>query len=293
MRVTRFFLALSTTLITTTTHAEPFMLPGCDGTYGLGVMTYSKTEGMAVSSVTELTEVCWNKSTATFTGQESSRDLELTQDQGGTKHYQRLNGGPVSPLNEQLRVGPWEGHGTGASPYFRWTTESSRPAAELGGYDFVTTEGFLLTEAGFTPRPQTATYPLEMVLTARGGTMSSMVYGIFLPMQATLTINGPDFTFDLTGYQQGMGPGNVMLDIAVTETDRGHEVDGGITMENALMAGGGDMFWKTMELRLEEFAPQFSGDEISIVATFVGEAVTFGGESQTVTFSLVGTGVAG
>ncbi len=198
----------------------------------------------------------------------------------------------ISPLNEQLRIGLWEGH-NGATPHFRRTTESSRTPDEIIGFDFVPTEGFLPTEAGFAPTPEAAEYPLEMVLTARGATMSSMVYNMFPPMQATLTIDGPEFGFETTGYQQGMGPGNVTLDMAVTGTDRGHEVDGTITIENTLTAGGADMFWKTMELRLEEFAPQFSGDEVSFVSSWVGEAVTFGGDIQPLTFSLVGTGVAG
>ncbi|MEO3416107.1 hypothetical protein AAFO92_15745 [Roseovarius sp. CAU 1744] len=273
-------------------QAEVLMVSDCDGLRGIGVMAYAVTKGMSVEASTELSEVCWNQDTATFTSQEISRDLELTQDRGDLKMYQRLNGGSVSPLNEQFQVGPWEGHGGGTMPHFRWTTESSRSSEEINGADFVTTEGFLLTEAGHTPKPAIAEYPLDMVLTAKAGSLSGMVYNIFLPMQATLNLDGDTFTFDLTTYQQGMGPGNVTLDMTLNESEFGYDGGGVITMENALMAGGADMFWKTIELRLEEFAPQFSGNEIAVVANFVGEAVTFGGESQVVKFSLIGTGVA-
>lgn len=273
-------------------QAELLVVSDCDGLRGIGVMTYAVTKGMSVEASTELSEVCWNPDTATFTSQETSRDLELTQDQGSLKMYQRLNGGTVSPLNEQFQVGPWEGHSGGTMPHFRWTTESSRNSDEINGADFVTTEGFLLTNAGYTPKPPVAEYPLDMVLTAKAGSLSGMVYNIFLPMQATLKLDGDAFTFDLTSYQQGMGPGNVVLDMTIKETDFGYDGDGVITMDNALMAGGADMFWKKIELRLEEFAPQFSGNEIAVVANFTGEATTFGGESQVVKFSLIGTGVA-
>ena len=293
MTITRISVFTISTAICLATSAKAELLPlaDCDGTSGIGVMAYSVTKGMMVEATTELTEVCWNPETATFTGQETSRDLELTQDQGGLKMYQRLNGGAVSPLNEQFQVGPWEGHGGGTMPHFRWTTESSRSPDEINGADFVTTEGFLLTEAGYTPKPDTAEYPLDMVLTAQAGSLGGMVYNLFLPMQATLSLDGDTFAFDLTSYQQGMGPGNVTLNMSLTETDFGYDGEGIITMENALMAGGADMFWKTMELRLEEFAPQFSGNDFAFVANFVGDVITFGGESQVVRFSLLGTGV--
>ena len=197
MTITRISVFTISTAICLATSAKAELLPlaDCDGTSGIGVMAYSVTKGMMVEATTELTEVCWNPETATFTGQETSRDLQLTQNQGGLKMYQRLNGGAVSPLNEQFQVGPWEGHGGGTMPHFRWTTESSRSPDEINGADFVTTEGFLLTEAGYTPKPDAAEYPLDMVLTAQAGSLGGMVYNLFLPMQATLSLDGDTFAF--------------------------------------------------------------------------------------------------
>lgn len=272
-------------------HADPFALPECDGVYGLAVVNYLRIEGPEVTTTSELSEICWNEATATLTtSHEASQGLELTSRQGGTALYQRLEGGTVSPENEQLEVGPWEGRPDGSMPYLRWTTESSRSREELNGNDFLTAEGFLLTAEGSTPPPAAATYGLDMKLTGVGGSIMSMVYNMFLPMHGALHIDGDALSVVLTEFMPGMGPGNVTLDLQLTETDFGYEGDAAMVMENALVAGAPDVMWKRIDLRLGEFYPQFSGTEVAFVASLVGEMESFGGGTAPVWFSLVGTG---
>lgn len=272
-------------------QAEPFVLQGCDGVYGIGIVGYVKNNAGNISTINETSEICWNEGTATLSSAHlASRDLELVQRQGGMLQYQRLNGGTVSPLNERMEVGAWEAHLPLATPYVRWTTESSRSPAELNGFDFAHIEGFLLTPAGFTPEPDAATYQLEMQLTGVGAPMMSMAYNMFLPMQGALTLNGADAALTLTSYFPGMGPDNVVMNLQLARGEFGIEGTGQMTMENALLAGGAGPMWKTMALNLEEIATQFSGDEVAFVASFVGQIVTFDGQTQPVTFSLVGAG---
>jgi len=97
-------------LVTPAALAEPFVLDGCDGTPGIAVTTYSKTNGPDVSAVTETTEVCWIEATATFISQETSRGLQPVADQGGVVQYQRLDGGTVSPSTSNS---PWAPGKTG------------------------------------------------------------------------------------------------------------------------------------------------------------------------------------
>ncbi|MBY8974267.1 hypothetical protein KHP62_00510 [Rhodobacteraceae bacterium NNCM2] len=270
--------------------AEPHMVPDCSAAHGLGVVTYAKTKGMEVSAVTELSEVCWDEEAAQLTAVESSRDLELTQKQGSTNFYQRLNGGTVSAVNEQLEVGIWEGRPDGQIPYFRWTTESSRGPAELNGFDFVTISGFLTGPSGYTPKPAAARYDAEMVLTGVSGALTSMAYGLFLPMQGEVSVEGDAFSITLSGFQTGMGPGEVALDMALTETDVGFDGQGDLTMENAMIAGAPPQAWKTITVRLNEFATLYSGDEMAFVGSFGGEMVTFDGSTAPVDFTFIGSG---
>lgn len=270
--------------------AEPFALGACDGVTGIGVLGYSKSANMTVSTVNELTEICWNEGAAQLTSREVSRDLELTQKQGSTLHYQRLDGGTVSPLNEQLQVGIWEARPGGSIPYLRWTTEGSRTPAELNGFDFAVVEGFLAGEAGQTPRPEAAVYDVEMVLTGVGAPMMSMAYGMFLPMQGTVEVDGDAFSITLTSFMPGMGPGEMQLDIGLTETDVGFDGNGTITMENGLLAGAAPTMWKRLELRVDEIAPLYSGSEMAFVASMVGEMETFDGATAPVAFAFIGSG---
>ena len=270
--------------------AEPFTLPECDGVRGVGVVVYAKTERAIVSSTSELSEICWNEDAATFTASEASRDLELVSRQGTSLRYQRLDGGTVSALNEQLEIGPWEAHQDGTFSYLRWTTESSRTPEELNGYDFVTTEGFLVGDAGFTPRPESAVYKVQMVLTGVGGSLTSMVYNLFLPVQGDVTVEGDALRISMTDFQKGMLVGELTFDMDLTETDVGFDGTGKIVMENELLAGGPDVMWKHLELTLEEIFPVYSGADVAFVATLVGEMESFGGDRAPVRFSLVGSG---
>lgn len=277
-------------LETSPATAEPFMLPECDGTRGIGVVVYALNNGPNVSGVTELSEICWNETTATFTATEQSRDLELVSRQGDALKYQRLDGGTVSPLNEQLDVGPWEALSDGTFDYLRWTTEGSRTKAELNGHDFVTTEGFLVGETGFAPRPDSAIYDVEMVLTGVGGSMMSMTYNLFLPVQGTVTLEGDAFRIALTGFMRGMMVGNMQFDINLAETDVGFDGTGTIVMENELLAGAPDQMWKRMDLAIEEIFPVYSGSEIAFVAALTGTMESFGGGREQVSFSFIGSG---
>lgn len=270
--------------------AEPFLLSECDGMRGIGVVVYARTEGADVSGTTELSEICWNENTASFSSTEQSRNLELVSRQGDAAKYQRLDGGTVSALNEQLEVGPWEALTGGTFSYLRWTTESSRTRDELNGNDFVTTEGFLVGDAGFTTRPDTATYDIEMSLTGVGGSLISMVYSLFLPVQGTVQVDHDNFTISLTDFTKGMLVGDMEFDIDLTETDVGFDGTGKIVMQNELVAGAPGEMWKRLELNLEEIYPIYSGTEIAFVATFVGEMEAFGGNRAPVNFSLIGSG---
>ena len=280
------------TLPFTATHvsAEPFMLPECDGTRGIGVVVYALSNGPNVSGVTELSEICWNESTAAFTATEQSRDLELVSRQGDALKYQRLDGGTVSPLNEQLDVGPWESLPGGTFAWLRWTTESSRTRAELNGHDFVTTEGFLVGDAGFAQRPASAVFDVEMVLTGVGGSMMSMTYNMFLPAQGSVTVEGDSFQIALTDFTKGMMVGDMRFDINLAETDVGFDGIGTIVMENELLAGAPDQMWKRMELTIDEIFPVYSGSEIAFVAALTGTMETFGGGNEPVSFSFIGSG---
>ncbi|KPP93160.1 MAG: hypothetical protein HLUCCA08_11220 [Rhodobacteraceae bacterium HLUCCA08] len=278
-------------LVTPAALAEPFVLDGCDGTPGIAVTTYSKTNGPDVSAVTETTEVCWIEATATLISQETSRGLQPVADQGGVVQYQRLDGGTVSPLNEQLALGAWENRPEAQSPYFRWTTESSRAPDTLNGFDSVTAEGFLVSGAGFTPPPDAAVYDMEMQLTGVGGSITAMVYNLFLPMNGTATVDDGRVDVTLDGYMEGMGPQNVALSLGLADTDRGFESAGALTMDNGLMAGAPGPFWSRLDLTLDEMFPMYSGAELSFVASFSGEAVSFDGARAPVAFTLVGNGV--
>ncbi len=271
-------------------QAELLPIQTCNGTYGIGTAVYYKYDGMNVTSVTELTEVCWDEATATLTSQETSMDLEKISDQGGAARYQRLNGGTVDAINEQLEVGRWGGQPDGKMPYFRWTTEGSRSPEELGGYNSVSVEGFLIGPDGFADQPKQATYDIEMQLTGVSGPLTSMAFNLFLPMQGTITLDGEAFTLDLTGHEVGMGPSNVVFENDL-DTRFGHPSgSGSLTMDNEMTAGAPPDFWKRIELNLEEMAMQFSGDEIAIVGNFVGEMENFAGTKMVVNFTLVGNG---
>lgn len=271
--------------------AEPFLLRDCDGVRGIGIVGYAKSEGPNVAVVNEISEICWTEENAVLrSSHETSRDLVLTQNQGGISHYQRLNGGSVSPLNEQLQVGAWESQPEGSSPYIRWTTEGSRTREELKGYDYVTIEGFLLGEDGFAEQPATATYDVEMQITGVGGSMSSMVFNMFLPMIGTVVIENDEVTISVTEHMPGM-----MVGALVTEGVLGFEFahptgQMSLSMENELLAGAPPQMWKRIDLLLEDIGVQFSGSELALVGSFVGQMETFGGEKETVTFAVVGNG---
>ncbi len=284
-------LALSIQGYNAAAQAEPSILPDCDGVYGFGIVGYSKIDGPNVATTNELSEICWNDQTATFrTAHESSRDLELTAQQGGTAKYQRLNGGTVSPENEQLQVGTWESRPDGSLPYVRWTTENSRSREELKGNDYVTAEGFLVGTASFTPKPQSAIYDVEMQITGVGGSIMSMVFNMFLPMQGEVAITGDALSVSLVSFMPNMGPGDVKLNMDLTETDVGFDGDAHLTMKNELLAGAPPMMWKKIDLRLEELATFYSGDEMAFVGSFTGEMQSFAGESSRITYSLIGSG---
>ena len=290
VRPTGLAIGLTVLLETSPATAEPFMLPECDGARGIGVVVYSLNKGMNVAGVTELSEICWNETTATFTATEQSRNLELVSRQGEALKYQRLDGGTVSPLNEQLEVGPWEALTGGTFDYLRWTTEGSRTKAELNGHDVVTAEEVLVGDAGFTSRPDSAVFDVEMELTGVGGSMMSMTYNLFLPVQGTVTLEGDAFRIALTDFMRGMMVGNMQFDINFAETDVGFDGTGTIVMENELLAGAPDQMWKRMELSVDEIFPVYSGSEIAFVAALTGEIETFGGGREQVSFSLIGSG---
>lgn len=245
-----------------------------------------------VESTTELSETCWDDETSSFQATEQSQNLELVSRQSDTLKYQRLDGGTVSALNEQLETGPWEALSEGTFNYLRWTTESSRNRDQLNGYDFVTTEGFLVGDEGFTARPDSATYDVEMVLTGVSGPLQSMAYNLFLPVQGTVTLDGEAFDIALTDFTKGMFVGDVKFDIGLTETDVGFDGTGSVVMENEMLAGAPGEMWKHLDLRLEEILPVYSGDEIAFVATLVGDMETFGGSRSTVHFSFIGSGAS-
>lgn len=270
--------------------AELLPVQNCDGVYGIGTTAYTKYDGLDISATTELTEVCWNEATAVLTSQETSIDLEKVSDQGGLARYQRLNGGSVDAINEQLEVGRWGGQPDGTMPYFRWTTEGSRSPEELNGNNSVSVEGFLVGPDGFAEQPQQATYDIEMQLTGVSGPLTSMAFGLFLPMQGRVTLDGENFELVVTGHEVGMGPSNLVFESELDTRFGNPSGSGTLTMDNEMTAGAPPDFWKRIELNLEEMATQFSGNEIALVANFVGEMENFAGAKKVVNFTLVGNG---
>lgn len=281
-----FVLSLSATAI-----AEPFTLGECDGIRGIGIVGYSKSNGPDIETLNEISEICWTEETATLRSSHlTSRDLELTQNQGGISHYQRLNGGSTSPLNEQLQVGSWENRPGATSRYIRWTTEGSRTRDELNGYDYVTIEGFLLGPDEFAKQPSAATYDVEMQITGVGGSMLSMVFNMFLPMTGVVTLDGEELTIVVTGHIPGMMVGSATTD-GTLKFGFAHPTGSmSLALENELLAGAPPQMWKSMDLKLEDVGAQFTGEEIAIVGSFVGEMEAFSGQKEPVTFSFLANG---
>ena len=254
-------------------------------------MGYSRSDGPNVETLNEISEICWAEDKAILrASHETSRDLELTQQQGGISHYQRLNGGHVSPMNEQLQVGDWESRPNALSRYIRWTTEGSRTRDELNGYDYVTIEGFLLGNEGFAEQPSAAIYDIEMQITGVGGSMLSMVFNMFLPMTGTVALEGDQLTIAVTDHMPGMMVQSVKTD-GTLEFEFSHPTGSmKLSLENELLAGAPPQMWKRMDLDLEDVGVQFTGDEIAVVGSFSGEMEAFGGQSERVTFSFLANG---